>query len=127
MLYQREGEIAFAADLRTRVLNYVSSHPRDFVHLMLRRILAFWTEPMHFGPYATILALAALAGIIAAHFRGQASFPFFAVLAFYPLVYYLTYTFARYRHPIEPLMYILAGHAACEFAAYGKLRFEAER
>ena len=40
-------------------------------------------------------------------------------------MYYLTYTFARYRHPIEPLMYTLAGYAVSELAAYGNLVFRA--
>jgi hypothetical protein len=126
MLYQKEGEISFAADLRARVIDHVRSHPRDFVRLTGRRIYAFWTEPPRFGPYATILSLAAWVGIgVAARRRSRARFDFFSVLAFYPLIYYLTYTFARYRHPIEPLMYTLAGFAVCELVDCSRLVLKA--
>jgi hypothetical protein len=125
MVYQREGEMAFVSDLRTAVIHHVRSHPRDFARLTGYRMYAFWTQPSRFGPYATILSLAAVAGLIAARHRGRAWLSFFFALALYPLVYYLTYTFARYRHPIEPLMYTLAGYAASELAAYGKLVFKA--
>lgn len=125
MLYQKEGEIAFGADLRARVIEHVRSRPREFVRLTGRRIYAFWTEPLRFGPYAAIVSLAALIGIgVAARRRSHACFGLFSALAFYPLVYYLTYTFARYRHPIEPLMYTLAGLAVCEFVNYGRLLFK---
>ncbi len=124
MVYQREGEMAFVSDLRTAVIHHVRSHPRDFARLTGYRMYAFWTQPSRFGPYATILSLSALAGLVAAGYRGRAWFSFFSALTLYPVVYYLTYTFARYRHPIEPLMYTLAGYAGCEMADYFRLVFK---
>ena len=121
MVYQKEGEIAFVADLRGKVVGHVRSHLRDFAVLTGQRIYAFWTQPAPFGPYGMIASLAAVSGIVVAFLRGRTVFPFLLILAFYPLVYYVTYTFARYRHPIEPLMYTLAGYAACELADYGRL------
>jgi hypothetical protein len=56
--------------------------------------------------------------MLLAGFAGRGWFPFACVLALYPLVYYLTYSFARYRHPIEPLMYTLGGYALSELATY---------
>jgi hypothetical protein len=38
-------------------------------------------------------------------------FCFLTVLVFYPLTYYATYIFPKYRHPIEPLMMLLAAFA----------------
>lgn len=38
----------------------------------------------------------------------HAAFLFGSVLAFYPLVYYVSFPLPRYRHPIEPMMLILA-------------------
>jgi uncharacterized membrane protein YphA (DoxX/SURF4 family) len=120
MVYQREGEIAFSADLRTRVVEYIHSHPGEFARLTGHRMLSFWTAPLHFGPYAPLLALAALAGILLAWRRNREWFSYAGAIALYPLIYYLTYTFSRYRHPIEPLMYTLAGYAFAELAIYGK-------
>ena len=120
MVYQREGEMRFADDLRARVIADVRSNPGEFAHRTSHRMFAFWTEPVHFGPYAALLSLAAWSGILLAWRGGREGLPFACVLAFYPLIYYLTYTFSRYRHPIEPLMYVLAGYAVTELARYGK-------
>jgi hypothetical protein len=130
MLYQREGEIPFARDLRARVLEHVRSHVAEFAGRTLKRSFDFWTQPANFGPYATILFLAALAGIVLSRRARREWLSFASVLALYPLVYYLTYTFARYRHPIEPVMYALAGYALSELARYSKwasLRMTHER
>jgi hypothetical protein len=32
------------------------------------------------------------------------------VLIFYPMIYYVTYVFSRYRYPIEPVIYVLAAY-----------------
>jgi hypothetical protein len=120
MAYQREGEIAFAANLRKRVIDSVRSNPANFFRLTRQRVIAFWTGPSPFGLYGALLSLATLTGIVLAGFAARAWFSFSCVLMLYPLVYYLTFTFARYRHPIEPLMYALSGFALSELATYGK-------
>jgi len=120
MVYQQEGEIRFGADLRARVIAHIRSNPGEFVRRTGRRVFTFWTEPVHFGPYAAMLSLAAWAGILLAWHAGLDWAPFACVLALYPLIYYVTYTFSRYRHPIEPVMYTLAGYAISELAIYGK-------
>ncbi len=120
MLYQREGEIAFSADLRKRVIDSIRSNPADFSRRTLQRVIAFWTGPSPFGPYGALLFLVTLTGILLAGSTGRAWFSFACVLVLYPLVYYLTFTFARYRYPIEPLMYTLGGFVLSELATYGK-------
>jgi hypothetical protein len=120
MVYQREGEMQFVDDLRTRVIAHVRSNLGEFAHRTGHRVFAFWTEPVHFGPYATVLSLAAWSGILLAWRGGREGWSFACVLGLYPLIYYLTYTFSRYRHPIEPLMYVLSGYAVSELAGYGK-------
>jgi hypothetical protein len=37
------------------------------------------------------------------------------VLIFYPMIFSMTHIEARYRHPIEPVIYLLAAYAGCEF------------
>ena len=49
--------------------------------------------------------------------EGKRWLGFASVLLLYPLIYYITYTFARYRYPIEPLMYGLGEYFACELYA----------
>ncbi|MGA8763043.1 MAG: hypothetical protein WB562_09280 [Candidatus Sulfotelmatobacter sp.] len=114
MLYQEEGEILFAADLRRRALNFVHSNPRVFARLSGERIVSFWIQPAQLRPYPPVLLLIALAGLAEAWRRRKRWVGFASALLLYPLVYYVTYTFSRYRYPIEPLMYALAGYLACE-------------
>lgn len=123
MVYQREGEIAFAFDMRGRTIEHIRSDPKQFARLTGQRMYAFWTQPDQLGPYAALLLLASLFAIFLAHWAGREWFSFACALAFYPLIYYLTYTFARYRHPIEPLMYTLTGYVASHLATRGKRWF----
>jgi hypothetical protein len=108
MLYQREGEVAFAQDLKVRTLQFVRSNPRAFARLTSERMAAFWLRPTQLQPYPLMLFLLSLAGLLQAWRRGKRWAAFTFAMLFYPLIYYITYTFARYRHPIEPLMYLLA-------------------
>jgi hypothetical protein len=114
MLYQQEGELAFAGDMKQRVLTFVRSHPATFVRLSWRRLISFWTLPPQLHPYPLLLLLTTVGGTIQAWRRRKPWFGFGSVLVVYPIVYYLTYTFARYRYPIEPLMYVLSAFCMCE-------------
>ena len=112
MLYQKEGEMRFAADLRGRMLSFVRSHPREFVRLTEARMVAFWVRPLR--PYPIALFLMTVGGLVQTWRQGKRWAGFASVMLLYPLVYYITYTFGRYRYPIEPLMYALAGYFVCE-------------
>jgi hypothetical protein len=46
--------------------------------------------------------------------RLRGSFIFAVSLLVYPMVYYLTFAHERYRHPIEPLMVLLAVYPIAE-------------
>lgn len=117
MLYQQEGEILFAADLKKRTLDFVRSWPATFLYLTGKRMGAFWMLPSQLFPYPLLLLLIALGGIVRAWQRGKRWLSFTSVLLLYPLVYYITYAFARYRYPIEPLMYALSAYSVCELFA----------
>jgi hypothetical protein len=120
MLYQKEGELQFAADLKDRTLGFVRSNPREFVRLTQARIVAFWALPSQQRPYPVALLLMAVGGIVQARRRGRRWAAFASILVLYPLVYYLTYSFSRYRYPIEPIMYSLAAYFLCELLASGR-------
>lgn len=108
MLYQREGEISFADDLKARMLEFVRSNPGAFARLTGERMVAFWMQPSQRQPYPLALFVMTMGGIVQARRRKKRWAAFTSVLVLYPVVYYITYTFARYRYPIEPLMYALA-------------------
>lgn len=118
MLYQREGEMGFVRDLRSQVIEYVRQNPGAFVRRTLNRIYDFWTQPRRYLEIPSLLFLGSLAGLLQAWRSGREWLCFACVLAFYPLVYYVTYTFSRYRHPIEPVMCMLTGYALAELARW---------
>jgi len=53
--------------------------------------------------------------------RSPLAWPFFAYLAFYPAVYYVTHATLRYRHPVDPALTVLASYAiACAVRAVAR-------
>jgi hypothetical protein len=42
------------------------------------------------------------------------------LLLFYPLIYYFTHDAARYRHPIDPLVILLAVNGAARLTGWGQ-------
>jgi hypothetical protein len=112
MQYQRLGEVAYVRQLKQQVIGYVENHPGEFARKTLRRVTEFWTAPRQFWAFTwPLLVLCAGGLILTARQDSARSISFFAVLAFYPLVYYAAYVFSRYRHPIEPLIYVLSANA----------------
>jgi hypothetical protein len=49
--------------------------------------------------------------ILALRRKGFEAIPYAVVLLVFPLIYYITHTFNSYRHPTEPVMFLLAGYA----------------
>jgi hypothetical protein len=63
-------------------------------------------------------SLLAIGGLLLAFKRRVHGVLLFAtLLAFYPLVYYITFTQPRYRHPIDPELVILAVFLISSFLA----------
>jgi hypothetical protein len=52
--------------------------------------------------------------ILALRQRGSAVVPYAIVLVIFPVVYYVTHVFSYYRHPTEPVMFLLAAYAGVE-------------
>jgi Dolichyl-phosphate-mannose-protein mannosyltransferase len=122
--YLHTGEMTFMDEERHKALSFISDHPRIAVRLFLSRVLEFWTgtpnpwqtwrtHPSAFErvllPSNLLVPLFALAGLILLFLR-QDSFamPLLAFPLFFPIVYYLTHASLRYRHPIDPILFLLA-------------------
>jgi len=130
--FYRLGELGFMAKKREQAIEFIRSHPRFVACLTLRRIVQTWTrfwslpaggrldetfdpdEP--FDPAAiifctglTVLSLTGLWRAFALH--STVAWPYALALLVFPLIYYLTNTFERYRHPIDPEIVILAVYA----------------
>jgi hypothetical protein len=112
MEYQNLGEAAFTAQASHAAVEYVRSHPMTFARNSLRRALLFWIYPIDFWPLSLVIDFGALTGLIMVFRKSrQLALPLIAVLALYPLIYYVSQVVSRYRHPIDPILYALGGVA----------------
>jgi 4-amino-4-deoxy-L-arabinose transferase-like glycosyltransferase len=122
--YVRLGELGYIAEKKRAVLEFIRLNPEFFLQLCARRAFFFWN--FHSD----------LSEVLSADFSSvtmMKSWPTlgFAVLAFlglgrmfqrrrpeawllapmllvYPALYYITYPHPRYRHPVQPVMLLLA-------------------
>jgi hypothetical protein len=121
-LYQSQGEIAYIAQKRVVVMDYISHHPGFFVRLTLRRVVNYWTgfwslsqeyreqEPFQLPNvfYCTSLTLLLLIGARDWWRRDRdAALPYLLAIAIFPLAYYVSHPLMDYRQPIEPEIVVL--------------------
>jgi 4-amino-4-deoxy-L-arabinose transferase-like glycosyltransferase len=125
--YVHMGETAFMQDKWQRATAFINSHPRLELALFARRFVATWIgleQPIEGfrdadSPLArlalisnTLAAVGALCGILAlVRSRNAYAFPVAACPIVYPVIYYVTHTSLRYRHPIDPVVLLLTAVA----------------
>lgn len=114
-LYQQLGEARFVEQLKHDAIQYIVGHPGQFAWASLQRVIRFWLVPVNFWPLTLIEASVCWIGVaLLLRNFGRFAIPMIAVPLFYPLVFSITHVEARYRHPIEPIVYLLAAYAGCE-------------
>ncbi|SRR5579871_397582 len=129
--YQEMGEIAYVRMREREAIQWVKENPRNFITLTAKRVSYFWdgtsmhfrtSIPWYWAPesYAIASFLLLPAVLIARRRRLRAWPMFLGLLLLYPVPYYLTFTQARYRHPIEPLMLLLIAYAGVECVRYAR-------
>ena len=119
--YQRMGETAYVAHRKHEAVDWIRQNPGTFARITLKRVLLFWAgiprSEMVAGFDIRDLSEAAFFCSSALSFVGlwlmfrrrlRGRFIFAVSLLVYPMIYYLTFAHERYRHPIEPLMVLLA-------------------
>lgn len=125
--YFRMGEMAFMDEEKRKALAFMRAYPRIEVVLTAKRFVAFWTglpNPVQsFLETDSLLVrvllvcnalagLGALLGIAVLLWkRSPYAFPLAAYPLVYPWLYYLTHPNLRYRHPIDPVVLLLAAIA----------------
>ncbi len=121
--YVHMGETAFMQDKWQKATGFMRAHPRLEITLFARRFEATWTgveKPIDSfrdtdSPLVrlvlisnTFAALGGLCGILALlRSRSVYAFPLAAGPIVYPVIYYVTHTSLRYRHPIDPMVLLL--------------------
>ncbi len=124
-LYQQAGETRFVEQLKRETIQYIRNHPAQFVWASMKRWVRFWFVPLKFLPLTLIAAVGSWASVVLLlrkfdHFL----IPFAWVLIFYPIIFSMTHIEARYRHSIEPIIYLLAVRAGCEAYNHCRSRLE---
>jgi 4-amino-4-deoxy-L-arabinose transferase-like glycosyltransferase len=134
--YSALGELAYMKEKRRLALEAIASDPGTFWTRTLQRIELCWLGPWHitvanwqagrFGigkkllltTFVTLLAACGLWFVVRER-RGEPML-FGILLLFYPLIYYFTHDAARYRHPIDPLVILLAVNGAARLTGWGQ-------
>jgi len=111
--YNRLGEIRFIEEKREIAWQFVRQHPGQFFRRSLRRVFQFWTAPDG-SAWPWISLLAWLGVVLALRKLKINAVPSAIVMVMFPLVYYITHTFPTYRHPMEPIVLLLASYAVIQ-------------
>jgi len=116
--FQRMGEFAYAEDCKRLALEWIREDPRRFAIVSLKRFVYFWdgvpreTDSRAPADFRNSLFLATsvlgIWGVGRALLQKRPGAWLFAgLLLTYPTIYYFVFPYARYRHVIEPELFIL--------------------
>jgi 4-amino-4-deoxy-L-arabinose transferase-like glycosyltransferase len=116
--YARLGELRFMDGKLEASSKFIRSAPTAFIGRVLRRMVEFWYVPYPF-PWIAVSILGWLGATWAIR-KDRNGWVWLTMLTVFPLVYYVTHNFPTYRHPIEPLIVLLAANAIVEIIAQAK-------
>lgn len=121
--YEQMGETEYLASKHRLAMNFVVHHKLWFAEATFRRVFRYWTgfwslnvrylhkEPLDIPNffYCSAITIFMLRGArrLWMHNRSIA-LPFVALIAIFPVTYYLSHSSMDYRQPIEPVIVILA-------------------
>jgi 4-amino-4-deoxy-L-arabinose transferase-like glycosyltransferase len=134
--YLKLGEQGYFAEKKHDVQQFIRQYPGFFVELCFRRVLLYWWgyDDITEVPSEVLQAMGrrifstlALIGMLFVIFRRRpAWFLFAALLLTFPLPYYLTYPYGRYRHVIEPILLICAVYAVAHVKEFRRLFYSSD-
>lgn len=124
---REQGEVHASQTLGAEAVQWITSHPWDFVQLAFRKLRLFWTPPTHegLGPGSTtetlirrlwlaqfvLLIAGALVGAMWSSGQPRSLLLIWLAVAVYSGVHMLVYVIFRYREPVMPLVCVLAALA----------------
>jgi 4-amino-4-deoxy-L-arabinose transferase-like glycosyltransferase len=117
--FKRMGELRYEAFCKQRALDWIHDHPSRFAIISLKRFFYYWNgvprPTSSVSPFDFRSSLFLASSVLAIWGAGRAvrqerpgAWLFAGLVLTYPLVYYFVFPHARYRHPIEPELFILA-------------------
>jgi Dolichyl-phosphate-mannose-protein mannosyltransferase len=133
----RLGEIPYMHEKQSEALKFIVAHPGSFLDASFDRFVDTWTalwderaDPWVnalgagglYVAFCSLFSLLAFLGLLLARRADAAqTFPLAAAMLLFPVTYYLTHSAVRYRHPLDPVLTILAVYAVfrgCEILQF---------
>lgn len=120
--FLEEGEVAYFGDRKAQAIEFIRHNPQSVGIASLRRVVMYWTGYWSFSRsyleeeptelplmFMLICVTGFMARGVSRFWRENRSegFPYFILIAIFPLTYYLTLALMDYRQPIEPEVMIL--------------------
>jgi 4-amino-4-deoxy-L-arabinose transferase-like glycosyltransferase len=121
------GEIEYMRQKETEAFQFIRSHPTDTLRFTWRRFIDNWIgmwDPVQDMWHALILtgrlflafnlfvSLFGLVGLLLLYrAKNPYAFPIATFPLIYPIVYYITHTSLRYRHPMDPVLMVSVAFA----------------
>src|SRR5581483_6258244 len=116
--FKRMGELAYAEARQQEAMDFIRRDRKQWIVLTLKKVFHYWAGIPKAADSAPVTALKmflfllssvlAFAGAVTAvRQKRTGAWLFMLLLLVYPLIYYIVYPHARYRHPIEPELMIL--------------------
>lgn len=114
--YRRMGEILYLRQRQAEAVRFISQNPIQFGRWVFYRLRYWWFAEGESAPIFTFyrfLTLVSLAGIALSlpRMKDGATLAILLSTLVFPLVYYLTNVYVRYRYPIEPFLMMFGGFA----------------
>ncbi|MFB3815789.1 MAG: glycosyltransferase [Terriglobales bacterium] len=121
-LYQQLGEIDYVRMRGQQAIQWMRENPGQTAWLWLKKAVYYWAGAPRASSWSELknslfLASSVLAWLglgLAMVRRRKAAFLFAALLVVFPFTYYVVFPHPRYRHPVEPIMLILAAYLISE-------------
>jgi len=123
--FRHSGELAYAQNCKLQAFDWVRDHPGRFAVISFKRFVYYWAgvpkATSRLGLFdfrnslflvSSLLALWGLSRAVRKKRRG--AWLFLWLVLSYPTIYYFVFPHARYRHPIEPELLIVAVYLISE-------------
>jgi Dolichyl-phosphate-mannose-protein mannosyltransferase len=114
--YARLGELPFMDAKFQEAKEFILREPAVFVGRVLRRTVEFWYRPYSL-PWIVVAIMGCLGTALLAG-KDRQQWVWLVMPTVFPLVYYVTHNFPNYRHPIEPVVILLAGYGMAKIVPY---------
>jgi 4-amino-4-deoxy-L-arabinose transferase-like glycosyltransferase len=125
--FLRKGEVAYMQEKKAAAIQFIKTHPADTLRFQYHRFMETWTSNV--DAFADVwgggnlrlraelllnysLTVLMLFGLLFARRNDrELSIPLLNIIVLFPVIYYVTHTTIRYRHPIDPVIVVLAAYS----------------